>query len=92
MCNLWDPLLAAPVAEAVPRSKSLPPPRVSAQRILDLLKGATRPIAELIEDLKASEADGRLSMLLMAGMTGVFTAASIVADQLEGILRCVSAG
>lgn len=85
--NLWDALVVAPVAGPAPGTDALPAPSVSAQRILGLLREASRPIGELIDDLDASDEDGRLSMLLMAGMTGVFTAIDALAEQMEDILR-----
>jgi len=84
--NLFDVLVVAPVAAPPPGSDPLPTPSVSAERIVRILDERTRPIGEFIQELTSTDRDGRLGMLLMAGMTGVFTATNAIAGELAEIL------
>jgi hypothetical protein len=84
--NLFDVLVVAPVAAPAPGSDPLPTPAVSAQRIVRILDERARPIGEFIQELTSTDRDGRLGMLLMAGMTGVFTATNAIAGELAEIL------
>jgi hypothetical protein len=84
--NLFDVLVVTPVAAPAPGSDPLPAPAVSAQRIVRILDETARPIGELIRELTSGDRDGRLGMLLMAGMTGVFTATKAVAGELAEIV------
>ncbi len=63
------------------------PDVVSAGRqILNSLYESATPLGHLIETLEVRELGGRLAMLLMGGMTGVFEALTLMRNELEPFL------
>jgi succinate-acetate transporter protein len=48
--------------------------------------GAAHPIGRLIQEIDAEKSGSRLAFLLMAGMTGIFTAANAIDEQMAEVL------
>jgi hypothetical protein len=59
----------------------------SARRIVEIMCEAAHPIGHLIQEIDAEKFGSRLAFLLMAGMTGIFTATNAIDDQLAEIVE-----
>ena len=64
-----------------------PDPARSARRIIEIMYQAAHPIGHLIQEIHAEKPGSRLAFLLMAGMSGIFTATNAIDDQMAEILE-----
>ena len=62
-------------------------PGRSARRIIEIVYQAAHPIGYLIQEIHAEKPGSRLASLLMAGMSGIFTATNGIDDQMAEILE-----
>jgi hypothetical protein len=65
----------------------MPDPTQSARRIVEIMYQAAHPIGRLIQEIDTEKSGSRLAFLLMAGMSGIFTATNAIDDQMAEILE-----
>jgi hypothetical protein len=84
---LWNTLGALAAVDPSAPLDVMPDPTRSARRIVDIMYQAAHPIGRLIQEIDAEKSGSRLAFLLMAGMTGIFTATNAIDDQMAEILE-----
>jgi hypothetical protein len=83
---LWNTLGALAAVDPESPVDVMPDPTQSARRIVEIMYGAAHPIGRLIQEIDAEKSGSRLAFLLMAGMTGIFTATNAIDHQMAEIL------
>jgi hypothetical protein len=84
---LWNTLGALAAVDPSAPVDALPDPTRSARRIVEIMYQAAHPLGRLIQEIHAEKSGSRLAFLLMAGMTGIFTATNAIDDQMAEILE-----
>jgi hypothetical protein len=92
--TLWNALEAQAAVDPPAPVDMMPAPARSARRIVEIMYQAAHPIGRLIQRIDAQKPGSRLAFLLMAGMTGIFTATNAIDGQMAAILapRKITAG
>jgi hypothetical protein len=85
--TLWNALGAQAAVDPLAPVDIMPDPTRSARRIVDIMYQAAHPIGRLIQKIEAEKPGSRLAFLLMAGMTGIFTATNAIDDQMAEMLE-----
>jgi hypothetical protein len=83
---LWNTLGAQAAVDPSAPVDIMPDPTRSARRIVEIMYQAAHPIGRLIQEIDAEKPGSRLAFLLMAGMTGIFTATNAIDDQMAEII------
>jgi hypothetical protein len=84
--TLWHTLGALAAVDPTAPVDVVPDPTQSARRIVEIMYQTAHPIGRLIQEIDAEKPGSRLAFLLMAGMTGIFTATNAIDDQMAEIL------
>ena len=84
---LWTTLGALAAVDPTEPVDVMPDPARSARRIIEIMYQAGHPIGYLIQEIHAEKPGSRLAFLLMAGMSGIFTATNAIDDQMAEILE-----
>jgi hypothetical protein len=92
--TLWNALGAQAAVDPSAPVDITPDPTRFARRIVEIMHQAAHPIGRLIQEIDVERSGSRLAFLLMAGMTGIFTATNAIDDQMAEILepRKITAG
>jgi hypothetical protein len=85
--TLWNALGAHAAVDPSAPVDIMPDPTRSVRRIVEIMYQAAHPIGRLIQAIDAEKSGSRLAFLLMAGMTGIFTATNAIDDQMAEILE-----
>jgi hypothetical protein len=85
--TLWNMLGALAAVDPSASVDVMPDPTQSARRIVEIMYQAAHPIGRLIQEIDADKPGSRLVFLLMAGMTGIFTATNAIDDQMAEIIE-----
>ena len=85
--SLWNALGALAAVDPESPVDVIPDPTRCARRIIEIMYGAAHPIGRLIQEIDAEKSGSRLAFLLMAGMTGIFTATNGIDDQMAEFLE-----
>jgi hypothetical protein len=85
--TLWNMLGALAAVDPTAPVDGMPDPARCARRIIEIMYQAAHPIGHLIQEVHAEKPGSRLAFLLMAGMSGVFTATNAIDDQMAEILE-----
>jgi hypothetical protein len=85
--TLWNTLGAVAAVDPESPVDVMPDPTQSARRIVEIMYEAAHPIGRLIQEIDAEKSGSRLAFLLMAGMTGIFTATNAIDEQLAEIFE-----
>jgi tRNA A37 N6-isopentenylltransferase MiaA len=84
---LWNTLGALAAVDPAAPVDIMPDPARSARRIIEIMYQAAHPIGHLIQEIHAEKPGSRLAFLLMAGMSGIFTATNGIDDQMAEVLE-----
>lgn len=85
--TLWNALGALAAVDPESPVDLVPDPTQSARRVVEIMYEAAHPIGRLSQEIDAEKSGSRLAFLLMAGMTGIFTATNAIDDQMAEILE-----
>jgi hypothetical protein len=85
--TLWSALGVQAAVDPSAPVDIMPDPTRFARRIVKIMYQAAHPIGRLIQEIDAEKSGSRLAFLLMAGMSGIFTATNAIDDQMAEILE-----
>src|SRR5258708_1034105 len=85
--TLWNALGALAAVDPESPVDLVPDPTQSARRVVEIIYEAAHPIGRLSQEVDAEKRGGGVAFLLMAGMTGIFTATNAIDDQMAEILE-----